>query len=304
MAGLPFTQLPAADEMSPEQDIQRQIQTGRQNIQQKYTLQWETVNNNARFLGQRKHQAMLQQIDASAKQEMLEFNQQAEQQLESLRQIDRIANAGGITPQTQEKLKASRTYGREAAEAMYPKETSVMAEFGRLDEFGRDIDRQLGQFRISGPGGKPPSKLAFATPITGAIAAYRGIKRAKKGRTLQMFDPSIPAKDAKGKPIKDKYGEPVMGNWREAEPEEIERYKLLSDARRGVGMEQSKLLGGRDVKQRTVQPGTPGGTFGDKITASYKKPVIKQRQQPTATELRKRGTRAAYDKGIELGYWQ
>ena len=69
-------------------------------------------------------------------------------------------------------------------------------------------------------------------------------------------------------------------------------------------MEQSGLLGGRDTKQRVVQPGTEGGTFGDKIATSYKKPVTKQRQQSTAAELRKQGTRAAYDKGVSLGYWQ
>jgi hypothetical protein len=127
MAGLPFTQLPAG-EVSPEEDIERQIETGRKNIQQKYALQWQTVNNNASILGARKHRDMLMQIA-----EMLDFNQRAEERLAELRQVDRIAAAGGMTPQTQAKLKASRIYGRETAEAMYPDEKSVPQVFGMLD---------------------------------------------------------------------------------------------------------------------------------------------------------------------------
>lgn len=281
MAGLPFTQLPVADDISPEEDTKKQIETGRQRIQDKYALQWRTVNANIRTLGRAKHQAMLQQIDSKAKQEMLEFNQQAEQQLGSLRQIDRIARAGGITSQTQERLKAINIYGREAAEAMYPKERSVPQQFGELDAYSNRIAGDLEQFRTSTTVGKPPSKLAFVTPITGAIAAYRGIKRVKevvkKGPIVQILDMSIPAKDAKGKAVKDKFGDPVMGNWRDARPEEIERYKLLKAAKRGIEAEKSQLLGQPDISRRLTQPGTQGGTFGDKVAESYKKPVT-QRQ--------------------------
>lgn len=283
MAGLQFEQLP----MSPEQTMQKDVQAGKQRIQDKFSLQWQTVNNNARFLGREKHQAMLRQIDANARQEMLEFNQKAEQHMAQLNRVKQVSEAGGITPEKAKEIQTRQAYGDDVADAMYPKETSIMVEFGRLDEFSRDLDRQLGQFRVSRPGTKPPSKLAFVTPLTGAIATYRGIKRAKKRPTIQILDPSIPAKDAKGRPIKDKFDEPVMGNWREAKPEEIERYKLLSNARRGVGMKQSELLSGRDVKQRTVQPGTKGGTFGDKIAKSYKRPTITQqpRQSDNADPL-------------------
>ena len=67
MAGLPFTQLP----VSPEQDMQKEVQAGRQRIQDKFALQWQTVNNNARILGKTKHQLMLRQLHDNAKQERM-----------------------------------------------------------------------------------------------------------------------------------------------------------------------------------------------------------------------------------------
>ena len=282
MAGLPFTQLPAGD-VSPEQDIQRQAETGRRNIQQKYALQWQTVNRNAKFLGQRKHQEMLMQIDSKAKAEMLEFNQRAEEQLASLRQIDNIAQAGGITPQTQEKLKATRVYGRETAEAMHPepeRERSIPQQFGELDLYGRRISQELEWF-------KPPKKLSkiatgigAVSPLGRAILALRG-----KDDALRILDPNT-------------------GKWKEAEPEDVARYVALIREEKDIKQRKSELLGHPSIGRRKVQPGTKGGTFGDKIATSYKKPVTTQRQQPSAAELRRRGTRAAYDKGIELGYWE
>ena len=282
MAGLSFTQLPAGD-ISPEEDINRQVETGRRNIQQKFALQWQTVNRNAKFLGQRKHQEMLMQIDSKAKAEMLEFNQKAEEQLASLRQIDNIAQAGGITPQTQERLKASRVYGREAAEAMHPEpegERSIPQQFGELDLYESRISQELEWF-------KPPEKLSklsagigTISPLGRAIFALRGKKNA-----LKTFDSTT-------------------GKWKEAKPEDVARYVALIREEKDIKQRKGELLGHPSISRRKVQPGTQGGTFGDKITTSYKKPVTAQRQQPLAAELRRRGTRVAYDKGIELGYWE
>lgn len=281
MAGFQFQQLPAGD-ISPEEDINRQVETGRRNIQQKFALQWQTVNRNAKFLGQRKHQEMLMQIDSNARAEMLEFNQRAEEQLASLRQIDNIAQAGGITPQTQERLKASRVYGRETAEAMHPEpegERSIPQQFGELDLYGRRISQELEWF-------KPPKKLSKLSAGIGAISPLgRAILALRGKNALKVLDPNT-------------------GDFKEAEPEDVARYVALIREEKAIKQRKSELLGHPSISHRKVQPGTQGGTFGDKITTSYKKPVTAQRQQPLAAELRRRGTRVAYDKGIELGYWE
>jgi hypothetical protein len=250
MAGLPFTQLPAS-RVSPEDDIQKQIQAGRQNIQQKYTLQWQTVNNNAKYLGKQKHQEMLRQIDANAKAEMLDFNQKAEQQLESLRQVDRIASAGGITPQTQDKLKATRIYGRDTAEAMYPDTESIPKLFGMLDVHSSRIQDRLSEFRMTKE--RVPS-----------LMLRKGKEGVSPGK-IQVWDRSIMKEDKKKKEF-------TMGDWRDATPEEIEERKLLVREMDRTKKAKAAILGQPDIKRRLVQPGTRGGTFGDKIAASYDKP--------------------------------
>ena len=278
MAGLPFTKLP----VSPEQDMQKEVQSGRQHIQDKFALQWQTVNNNARILGKTKHQLMLRQLHDNAKQEMLEFNQNAQQQMEQLQRVNNISRAGGFTPEKAEELKAGMVYGGDVAGAMYPKEArekTVPEQLGVLDAYSRLISNEKNNnFREYTPEVKPPSKLAFATPLTGAYSAIRSISQAakakKSGVTIQILDRTIPAKDAKGKPILDKYGDPVMGSYRPANEEEKQRYKNLLQKEKDIQMERDRLVAMPDVFAR--KPGTKGGTFGDKIAASYGKPEVKQ----------------------------
>ena len=256
MAGLSFTQLPAG-EVSPEQDIERQIQTGRRNIQEKFKLAWDTINSNAQFLGKAKHQAMLRQLHANAKQEALEFNQRAEQQMEQLKQVDRIAQAGGITPQTQDKLKASRIYGAEVAKAMYPDEKSIPQAFGMLDVHSNRIQGRLSEFRMTKE--RVPATFARAGRMGWPLLPKEGVKPGK----VQVWDRSIMKEDKK---------EITMGDWRDATPEEIQERVLLVRELDRTKKAKAAILGQPDVSRRLVQPGTPGGTFGDKVAASYDKP--------------------------------
>jgi len=275
MAGLPFTQLP----VSPEQDMQKEVQAGRQRIQDKFALQWQTVNNNARILGKTKHQLMLRQLHDNAKQEMLEFNQNAQQQMEQLQRVNNISRAGGFTPEKAEELKAGMVYGGDVAGAMYPKEArekTVPEQLGVLDAYSRLISNEKNNnFREYTPEDKPPSRLTYLyNPLLGAIQDVRHKMAKKPGVTIQILDRTIPAKDAKGKPILDKYGDPVMGSYRPANEEEKQRYKNLLQEEKDIQKEKDRLVAMPDVFAR--KPGTKGGTFGDKIAASYGKPEVKQ----------------------------
>ena len=275
MAGFSFTKLP----VSPEQDMQKEVQAGRQRIQDKFALQWQTVNNNARILGKTKHQLMLRQLHDNAKQEMLEFNQNAQQQMEQLQQVNNISRAGGFTPEKAEELKAGMVYGGDVAGAMYPKEArekTVPEQLGVLDAYSRLISNEKNNnFREYKPEVKPPSRLTYLyNPLLGAIQDVRHKMAKKPGVTIQILDRTIPAKDAKGKPILDKYGDPVMGSYRPANEEEKQRYKNLLQEEKDIQMEKDRLVATPNVFAR--QPGTKGGTFGDKIAASYGKPTTKQ----------------------------
>ncbi|MEE8208022.1 MAG: hypothetical protein V3T88_03585 [Nitrosomonadaceae bacterium] len=263
--GLPFKKLPAFRTQSetPERSVEEEISTGKRRIQEKYALQWQTVNSNARFLGPQKHKAMLQKIDASAKQEMLEFNQQAEQQLAQFKQLDQIAATGGITPEKVEELKAGMAYGRDVAEAMHPepeKERSIPAQFGELDLYGRRISGQLEFFQSP----KKPSKLgaaiSAASPLAGAIATYR-----KHKNKLKVWDPTT-------------------GEFKIAGPEDIARYVALVREEKDIARRKDELLGHPSISRRVVQPGTQGGTFGDKVAASIKQPSTKRQPRTQRQE--------------------
>jgi len=296
MPGLPFERLP----VTPESTLNEQIQTGRQQIQDKYALQWREVNRNRRSLGATKTAQMLRQIDTKAKQEMLQFNQQAQAQMAQLRRVDVLAQQGAIT--NPEEIKARMTFGPDVARSMYPepqKERTIPQQFGELDVYSHRISQELERFKVV-PEKKPSKALAalgFVSPAVGAVAAYRSLRKREPKQELQIWDLNIPAK------VK---GEDVMGDWRRAEPEEVGIYQAWLQEEKDVAARKRELLGMPSISRRIVQPGTAGGTFGDKIKESIRKPpaVRRPRQQPTAVELRRQGTREAYEEGKTLGYWR
>jgi len=286
--GLPFQQLPAATQrdLTPESMLNEQIQTGRQRIQDKYALQWQEINRSKRFIGAVKAQQMLRQIDMKAKQEMLQFNQQAQQQLAQLQNIDRLAQQGAIT--NPEEIKARVTFGADVARSMYPtqkKERPVPQQFGELDVYSHRISQELENFRLVGK--RIPKlferrgKLGWPLP------------KEKERQELQIWDPTIPAKDPKT-------DEDIMGNWRKAEPEEIGIYGAWLQEEKDIAKRKRELLGMPDIARRIVQPGTKGGTFSDKVTESIKPQRVPTVTKPKVIRQRNRRTgkeRISYDGG-------
>ncbi len=290
--GLPYQRLPQG-RLTPESMLQQETQTGRQQIQNKYALQWKEVNRSRRFIGRVKADAMLRQIDTQAKQEMLQFNQQAQQQMTQLRNIDRLAGQRAI--RNPEKLKARITFGSDIAESMYPtpeKEPSIPEQFGKLDVYSHRISQELERFQIVG--GKAPSRLLKGfksiSPLATAISALRGPPKGRKGE-LQIWDPNVATKikDPKTKKMVD-----AMGVWRKTEPEEIAEYKMWLTAEKDIAQRKTELAGRPDISRRRVQPGTKGGTFSDKIAES-----IRPRQTPTMAKpkvIRQRNTRTGKER--------
>lgn len=288
--GLPYQRLPGTQtDLTPESMLRQEIQTGKQAIQDKYALQWKTVQQGRRLVGAAKTQRMLQQIDMQAKQEMLQFNQQAEQQLAQLQNIDRLAQQGAIA--NPEQIKARMTFGADVARSMYPtpaKEKPPMQQFGELDVYSHRISQELENFQVIG---ETPSKflsrLKGISPLAIAISALRGPPKRKRKAELRIWDPTIPAKDPKT-------GEDVMGKWRDAGPEEIVQYATLLQEEKAITQRKQELLGQPDISRRRIQPDTKGGTFSDKIIES-----IKPRQTPTAAKpkvIRQRNIRTGKER--------
>ncbi|MCK5608891.1 hypothetical protein KAR91_43865 [Candidatus Pacearchaeota archaeon] len=287
--GLPYQRLPGTRTgLTPESMLEQETRAGRQAIQSKYALQWKEVNRSRRFIGRVKVSQMLRQIDMNAKQEMLQLNQQAQQQIAQLRNIDQLAQQGAIT--NPEEIKARVILDPDIIKAMYPtpeKERTIPQQFGELDVYSHRISQELEDFQIIG---ETPSKflsrLKGISPLATAISVLRGPPKGRKGK-LQIWDRTIPAKDPKT-------GEDVMGKWRSAEPGEIARYVALTQEERTITQRKTELLGQPDISRRRVQPGTIGGTFSDKIAES-----VKPQRTPTTAKpkvIRQRNTRTGQER--------
>ena len=280
--GLPYQQLPGTRiDLTPESMLEQEIQTGRQQIQQQFTLAWDEIGRSARFIGKQKALNMRQQLHTRAKQEMLQFNQQAQTQLAQLQNIDRLAQQGAIT--NPKEIKARMVFGIDVAKSMYPtpeRERTIPQQFGELDVYSHRISQELEWFKEDKPS-RLLKGLGFVSPLAGAISIYRGRREPK--RKVQIYDPTT-------------------DGWKKATPEEIVGYDMLLQEEKNIAQRKMELLGQPDISRRIVQPGTKGGTFSDKIAESVR-PRQQIKRQSTATELRQRGTREAYEQGKRLGYW-
>lgn len=246
--GLPYQQLPVAD-LTPESMINEQIKTGKQQIQDKYALQWKEVNRSKKFIGIAKSQRMLREIDAKAKQEMLQFNQQAQAQINQLNNINRLAEQGLIY--NADELKARMIFGSDVARSMYPPSKSIEQQFGTLDVSLGRIENRLAQYR-------------------------RPKKRIKKWYWGKEKEPLIPGEleiwdRSLTKEVDDKL---QTGAWRPATQQEIIEHGMLVREQQRIKRLQADILKRPDIQKRIIQPGAEGGTFNDKIIGS-----IRPRQQ-------------------------
>ena len=266
--GLPYQQLPAATrrDLTPESFINEQIQTGRQQIQDKYALQWKEVNRSKRFIGVAKSKRMLREIDVKAKQEMLQFNQQAQVQMNQLQSINRLAEQGFIY--NADELKARIVYGSDVARSMYPEPKSVEQQFGALEIHGRRLESRLAQFR------RPKRRVK---------KWYLGKKREiMMPGDIEVYDRSMIDEDT---------GD--MGVWRPTTQQEIEERRMLVAEQGRIKRLQADVLGRPGVQRRIVQPGTKGGTFDDKIAESVRPQPTKR---PARKVIRQRNTRTGQER--------
>ena len=277
--GLPYQRLPQG-RLTSESMLEQEIQTGKQQIQDKYALQWKTVQQSRQSVGATKTAQMLRQIDMNAKQEMQAFNQRAQTQLTQLRNIDRLAEQGVI--RNPDEIKARMTFGTDVARSMYPKpekEKPPMQQFSELDIYSHRISDELEWFKEDKPS-KPLGILAGISPLTAAISTYRS--RRKPKRKVRIWDPATEDYTI------------------EATPEKIAEYDMWLREQKDVAKLKRELTGRLGTGRRIVQPGTRGGTFSDKIAES-----VRPRQAPTPTKQktirqRNRNTgqeRISYDGG-------
>jgi hypothetical protein len=270
--GLPYQRLPGTQrDLTPESMLKQETQTGRQQIQQRFNLAWNEINRSARFIGRTKAERMRHELHTKAQQEMLQFNQQAKQQIAQLRNIDQLAQQGAIT--NPDEIKARLTLDPAVVKGMYPtpeRERTSMQQFADLDIYSHRISDELDRFRV-----KKPSmlrKLKSISPLATAISTLRDPGKLK----IQMWDP-------------DK-GEYVDTD----KPEDIARYAALLQEEKAIIQHKDELYGQLDISRRTTQS-SAGSGFDAGVTGSIKP----QRQTPTTTKpkvIRQRNRRTGQER--------
>ena len=273
LGGFPFKQLPgaagAAGDITPELFINEQTRTGRQQIQDKYALQWKEVNRSRQFIGAAKSKRMLREIDVKAKQEILAFNQKMEAQADQLDNINRLAEQGFIY--NADELKARIVYGSDVARSMYPPSKLPEQEFGALDIALNRIENRLADFG-------------------------REKKRIKKWYLGEKKEPLVPGKLEyldRSQLYTDDKDVVRQGIWVEAPPEKIAEHRMLLQEKQRIKQLQTSILERPDVQRRIVQPGTKGGTFDDKIAESVRPQPVRR---PARKVIRQRNTRTGEER--------
>jgi len=259
--GLPYQRLPGTrTDLTPESMLQQEIQTGRKQIWDRFTLQWDEIGRSGRFIGKQKALNMRQELHTKAKQEMLQFNQQAQQQMIQLQNIDRLAQQGAIP--NPDEIKARVVFGTDVARSMYPtpeREKSIPQQFGELDVYSHRISDELKWFKEDKP--SKPSKALFALgPLVGVAGAYRKLLAAKK-RKVWVWDLATEDYTAK------------------ATPEEIAEYDMWLREEKDVAKLKRELTGQLDVSRRITQPSVTRSGFDAGVAGS-----IRPQQAPTAAK--------------------
>jgi hypothetical protein len=261
--GMPYQRLPGTQtNLTPESALQWEIQTGRKQIWDRFTLQWNEIGRSERFIGKRKMLNMRRELHIKAKQETLQFDQKARQQLAQLQNIDRLAQQELISPEDAARINASRVFGADAARSMYPKperEKSIPQQFGELDIYSHRISDELKWFKEDKPPRVKLKGLGFVSPLAGAVAVYRGLREPK--RKVRVWDPA------------------TEDYTKKATPEEIAEYDMWLQEKRDVAKYKRELTGQLDISRRITQPGVTRSGFDAGIAES-----IKPQRQPTITK--------------------
>lgn len=271
--GLPFSRLPGAAQttVTPELRLKREIKMGQKQIWDRFTLQWNEMNNSRRFVGVGKVQRMQQELHTKAKQDMLAFGQKARMQMDQLRNIDRLAEQGMVDQEKADYLKAYQVYGPQTARAMHPepeKERTIPQQIDTLDLHAYKIEDRLAQFRTVERGPWDEKLLARKTWFGWPFP------KEKKKLITQVYDRTISGEDEEG--------ELTMGGWRPATEEEIRGQKLgeeqLKDLKQRVRGLREKYFEQPDVSRRIVPTGVKGGGFDTGVTESMRGPVKRPRR--------------------------
>ena len=279
MPPLPFQELPA----NPESVFQREYESGQQQIQQQFTLQWDEINRRARSFGSpARHKQALDELYTKSQQMMLQFNQGMQQRSDQLKRIDALAQQGKI--QNPDEVKWRMVLGPEAERGMFPEQADPRTDYHANLRLRRELMRDVASYQLDSKGrlyAVDPKTEKIDKKMPASEDEYRGwlnsiaaLESAKRYKQEQIM-PTLTTADILPTRLQELMLEQQEKSWRK------EFEKTMWKIAKYIPGYPMALARGRELFRTPESP----GTFADKVTATMDQPVTEPRVAQPAEKI-------------------
>ena len=277
---------------TPQGYLNDTLQSNLQSVQTRFNTQWKTIQDNAKYLGPAKAEAMLQELQQNAMNEVAQIKQAATLRADTLQRLQQLGQQGQLGPDG-ERLMWETAAGKELAKSMFPDPVEAPDPL-TLDAKFYDAEERLAKERAGYH--VIPAQPAEANIGPGHVSSWLGLPglaygaiTSKKGTpsTIEKWDP-----DAEDK-VLNKQGVWVreIGKWVESSTPDKDRQLLAEKHKQLQTMRDARLrLGQPDFPTGTVSKlsammltgENSTGTLDDKVNASV---LNREVQQPKPKKL-------------------
>lgn len=279
-------QLPAG--ITAESIIEQQFEEQKKQLQERFELGWNTINERGRTIGRAKRDEMLAELHGKARAQALELEQNMQSQTAQFKQLDDMEKQGLITNGAEAKLRM--VLGSEA-ERYLPKEPTagnLEAEYGKVAVYRNRIRSELEDYGEI-PGGLTERKVKGHKSYRDWYKAqprkwYAPLAVEGEPEYEETRVPSTITKIDYNELYTDEKGNIKSGVRKDATEEETARYYQLRAEEERTNRELSGMVDTASTFQRVARSSPKMGRFNQKVTASIQPgPTIQPKQLDDST---------------------
>jgi len=274
---------------TPQGYLNDTLQSNLQSVQTRFNTQWKTIQDNAKYLGPAKAEAMLQELQQNAMNEVAQIKQAATLRADTLQRLQQLGQQGQLGPDG-ERLMWETAAGKELAKSMFPEPTEAPNPFtvsSQVSGEEKRLESDIAGYHVTPE--QPGKGIGLRHGAFGLAGLAYGAITSKKGTpsTIEKWDP-----DAEDK-VLNKQGVWVrgIGKWVESSTPDKDRQLLAEKHKQLQTMRDARLrLGQPDFPTGTVSKlsammltgENSTGTLDDKVNASV---LNREVQQPKPKKL-------------------
>jgi len=261
-------------------------------LQSRFKMQWDTVQKNAKYLGNDKANAMLTELHQTAAAEAAQVQADFQNRAGMLKSLQQLGSQGqlGTNP---DKIMWSAVAGKEVAEQMFPEPTAVadpLTLSSKVSGEQERLEKRIAGYHVT-PAQPGEANIGLGEGMFGLAGLAYGALTSKRGtpETISKWDPDAENryKDNKGVWVRE------IGKWVESSTPDKDMQKLAKDNKDLQLLNDVSSILTSDITNwgpiakasaRLVTGENSQGTFGDKASASK---LFRQSQQQPKTAKRK-----------------